>query len=234
MFRSRTIRRLNRSDRYNKELLEKVAATPWATAGVGKQPTPEWVLKGLPRAGSTDRQADADTKDSEEQGDHSQKDETKMDIDESQTALQTTSSSSAVATGPTTTTMVPAGLGTTMSVSSGIGDKRTEPSTGLSSSSSSGLPKLRKIQTVSSTTITPVEQVATKRGQQVKVETNEEDEMRLSDPLLGQHLLSEWPADKLQAGMQKEIGSTKNFGVYEETTADQLTLAALKGVINTR
>ena len=49
VYRSRTIRRLNRSDRYNKALLEKVVATPWATTGVGKQPTPEWVLKGLPK-----------------------------------------------------------------------------------------------------------------------------------------------------------------------------------------
>ena len=36
VFRTRTIRRLNKSDRYNKELLESMVSTPWATKGSGK------------------------------------------------------------------------------------------------------------------------------------------------------------------------------------------------------
>ena len=32
----------------NTTLLMKVVATPWATKGVGKQPTPDWVLRGVP------------------------------------------------------------------------------------------------------------------------------------------------------------------------------------------
>ena len=68
----------------------------------------------------------------------------------------------------------------------------------------------------------------------MSVEANEDEEMRLIDPLLGHQLLSDWPADKLHAGMQKEMDSMKAFGVYEETTASQLTAAELKGVINTR
>ena len=58
--------------------------------------------------------------------------------------------------------------------------------------------------------------------------------MRLSDPLLGHQLLSDWPADKLQVGMQKEMDSRSSSGVYEETTADQLTAAELQGVFKTR
>ena len=61
-----------------------------------------------------------------------------------------------------------------------------------------------------------------------------DEEMRLTEPLLGHQLLKDWPADKLQEGMQKEMESMKNFGVYEETTADQLTAVELKGVIKTR
>ena len=113
---------------------------------------------------------------------------------------------------------------------SGIGEKRDEHSVELSSSSSS---KLRRIQTVSSTTISPVEKVATKRGQQVSVEINEEEEMRLTDPLFGHQLLTDLPADTLHVGMQKEMDSMKSFGVYEETTADQLRAAEFKGVIKT-
>ena len=121
---------------------------------------------------------------------------------------------------------------TTMAVSSGIGEKREESSIELSASSSSS--KSRKIQTVSSTTISPVEKVSTKKGQHVKVDTNEDEEMRLTDPLLGHQLLSDWPEDKLHEGMQKEMSSMRSFGVYEETTADQLTAAELKSVIKTR
>ena len=63
---------------------------------------------------------------------------------------------------------------------------------------------------------------------------NEEEELRLTDPVLGYQMLSEWPADKLHTGMQNEMASMKSFGVYEETTADQLTAAELRGVIKTR
>ena len=146
VFRSRTIRRLNRTDRYNKELLEKVVATPWATTGVGKQPTPEWVLKGLPKTAGEEK---------DEEDTNESKETSGMDIDgdqEQQRSGMTVDS------------------GTTLP--SGIGEKRDEQSVELSSGSSS---KLRKVQTVSSTTISPVETVATKRGQKVSVETNEED-----------------------------------------------------------
>ena len=79
-----------------------------------------------------------------------------------------------------------------------------------------------------------MEKVATKRGLQVSAEINEEEDMRLTDPLFGHQLLTDWPADKLHVGMQKEMDSMKSFGVHEETTADQLTAAELKGVIKTR
>ena len=46
VYRTRTIRRLDRSDRYNKELLNTIVSTPWATKGVGKQPTDDFVLQG--------------------------------------------------------------------------------------------------------------------------------------------------------------------------------------------
>ena len=48
VFRTRTIRRLPKSDRYKKELLEGLQATPWSTRGVGRAPTDDFVLN-LPR-----------------------------------------------------------------------------------------------------------------------------------------------------------------------------------------
>ena len=58
--------------------------------------------------------------------------------------------------------------------------------------------------------------------------------MRLTEPILGHQLFSDWPEDKLRTGTQTEMESMKEFGVYEETTADQLTAAELKSVIKTR
>ena len=98
--------------------------------GVGKQPTPEWVLRGVPKAGEEEEKKDEDQKEDET---------TKLDISESQDM--------AVDSGTT--------------VASGIGEKRDEHSVELSSSSSS---KIRKVQTVSGTTISPVEKVATMKG----------------------------------------------------------------------
>ena len=166
-------------------------------------------MKGLPRAGGE--------KETETKGDDEQlkdKKETKMDIGDTQ---ETQQSGMEVDSGTT--------------VASGIGEKRDEHSVELSSGSSS---KARRVQTVSSTTISPVEKVATKKGQQVIVDANEDEEMRLTEPLLGHQLLKDWPADKLQEGMQKEMESMRSFGVYEETTADQLTAEELKSVIKTR
>ena len=166
-------------------------------------------MKGLPRAGGE--------KETETKGDDEQlkdKKETKMDIGDTQ---ETQQSGMEVDSGTT--------------VASGIGEKRDEHSVELSRGSSS---KARRVQTVSSTTISPVEKVATKKGQQVIVDANEDEEMRLTEPLFGHQLLKDWPADKLQEGMQKEMESMRSFGVYEETTADQLTAEELKSVIKTR
>ena len=44
IYRTRTIRRLPSTDRYNRELLESVTSTPWETNGIGKTPTPFFVL----------------------------------------------------------------------------------------------------------------------------------------------------------------------------------------------
>ena len=73
------------------------------------------------------------------------------------------------------------------------GEKRDEHSVELSSSSSS---KLRRIQTVTSTTITAVEKVSTKRGKEVEIVVNEDEELRLSHPLLEADQLDEDYKDK--------------------------------------
>jgi len=44
VYRTRSIRRLPKSDRCNKELLTTIVATPWATEGVGNAPTNNFVL----------------------------------------------------------------------------------------------------------------------------------------------------------------------------------------------
>ena len=68
-------------DRYNKALLEKVVATPWATTGVGKQPTPEWVLKGLPKGLSKTALGEEgkDEESTKDEKDQKQKDNNKKD-----------------------------------------------------------------------------------------------------------------------------------------------------------
>ena len=65
VYRTRTIRRLNKSDRYKKELLDAMVSTPWATKGVGKQPTDDFVLLGVggsPGGGISDDTKKAETK----------------------------------------------------------------------------------------------------------------------------------------------------------------------------
>ena len=52
VFRTRTIRRLNKSDRYNKVLLEGVMRALWATEGVWKQPTDDFILQGGSSSGA--------------------------------------------------------------------------------------------------------------------------------------------------------------------------------------
>ena len=68
-----------------------------------------------------------------------------------------------------------------------------------------GTVKIRRIQTVTSTSITAVEKVSTKRGKEVEIKVNEDDELRLSDPLLAAEQLEEWPEEKLRLGMQKDM-----------------------------
>ena len=48
VYRTRTIRRLPKTERYHKELINKVLSTPWATKGIGKQPTDNFVLNTPP------------------------------------------------------------------------------------------------------------------------------------------------------------------------------------------
>ena len=63
------------------------------------------------------------------------------------------------------------------------------------------------------TTITPVTRVVTKKGSCVNVECNEEKELCLSDPLLSDALRSEWPEEKLKAGVSKDMKSIKDYQV---------------------
>ena len=44
VYRTTSIRRLPKADRYNKELLESITSTPWSTRGIGKGPTTDFVL----------------------------------------------------------------------------------------------------------------------------------------------------------------------------------------------
>ena len=44
VYRTRTVRRLPPTDRYNRDLLESITSIPWETNGVGKTPTPSFVL----------------------------------------------------------------------------------------------------------------------------------------------------------------------------------------------
>ena len=47
--------------------------------------------------------------------------------------------------------------------------------------------------------------VITKRGQEIQVQTNEDNqELRLDDPILKEAMLQYFPEDKLKKGMQKE------------------------------
>ena len=71
-----------------------------------------------------------------------------------------------------------------------IGDKRDEQEL---QAEETGTTKIRRIQTVTSTSITSVEKISTKRGKEVEIKVNEDDELRLSDPLLGAEQLADWP-----------------------------------------
>ena len=44
VYRTTSIRRLPKSDRYNRTLLESMVCTPWSTRGVGRFPTNDFVL----------------------------------------------------------------------------------------------------------------------------------------------------------------------------------------------
>ena len=111
-----------------------------------------------------------------------------IDLTDDKKDMSTTSSSSSSA-------------GSSMTNGPEIGDKRTE---GELQEVETGTTKARKVQTATSTSITSVEKVSTKRGQEVEIKANEDDELKLSDPLLGEELLTDWPADKLKIGMQRK------------------------------
>ena len=45
VYRTTSIRRLPRSEKYQRHLLEKLVAVPWKAQGIGHQQTPNWHLK---------------------------------------------------------------------------------------------------------------------------------------------------------------------------------------------
>ena len=106
IFRARTIRRLNRSDRYEKELLEKVVATPWATKGVGKQPTPDFVLRGgLPGREKVSEKTKVDQEQSGQQEGNEETKETQVDakMKDDETTSSSSSSSQSGSSGSSMT-----------------------------------------------------------------------------------------------------------------------------------
>ena len=56
----------------------------------------------------------------------------------------------------------------------------------------------------------------------------------MSGPVLSDALRSVWPEEKLNAGMNKEMKSIKDYKVYEEVSAEGWTPAELRKVIKTR
>ena len=92
----------------------------------------------------------------------------------------------------------------------------------------------RREMTISSTTITPVHKLLTKKGQQVDVSTNEEEELRLDDPLLAESLKEEFPKHLPKQAMNTEMKSMKDFKVYQEVFVKQLTDEQFKKLIKTR
>ena len=88
--------------------------------------------------------------------------------------------------------------------------------------------------TISSTTITPLDKIQTKKGQQVDIATNEEEELRLDNPLLTTQQLNEYPEDKLTEAMHKEMESMRSFDVYIELLESDVTPEQLSKVIQSR
>ena len=95
-------------------------------------------------------------------------------IDEKKADGTTSSSSSSSPSGSSS--------GTAMTNGPEIGEKRDEKEL---QAEETGTTKIRRIQTVTGTSITSVEKISTKRGKEVEIKVNEDDELRLSDPLLG-------------------------------------------------
>ena len=190
VFRTRTIRRLNRSDRYNKELLDAVVSTPWATKGVGRQPTEDFVLQG------TTSKSDTDTKDSD-QPEGSTKDTGQPSGEENQSTMEAdgrartpdacvsseTTSSSSSSSSSTTGEQTPT-MDHTCNAETALAIPLTIPEKRSGSELQSEGQVAKKTRTVMHTTIAPVTQVVTKRGTSVTIDCNEEPELRLSDPLL--------------------------------------------------
>ena len=85
------------------------------------------------------------------------------------------------------------------------------------------------------TTIQSVTKVTTKKGKDIEVHTNEEeDELTWNNPLLTEAMLKEFPEDKLKQGMSKEMESMDYFDVYEEIDVTKLTEAQRRQIIGTR
>ena len=79
-----------------------------------------------------------------------------------------------------------------------------------------------------------VSSVSTSRGQKIKVETNEDNTEMWNNPWLTAAQLRDYPKDKLQLGMAKEMKSMDAFKVYYEVDANDLSPAQNKAVIGTR
>ena len=87
---------------------------------------------------------------------------------------------------------------------------------------------------ISATTITPVRDICTKKGEKIDVEANEEQELRLDDPILNEAQKNEFPEQLLKQGMNQEMQSMKDFRVYEEIYLTHLTPEQQKKIIKTR
>ena len=88
--------------------------------------------------------------------------------------------------------------------------------------------------TITTSSLEAITNVITKKGKEVKVDTNEEPEWRLDNPLLKPGDVREWPEEKLRAAMNKEMASMRDFDVYEEISLDSLTPEQKKKVIKSR
>jgi len=224
IYRTRSIRRLPRPERYNAELLQSMSGTPSATRGIGKAPTIDFVLPPTTTTATADPGDATATPPTTAPAAEPTTQVEGASIDETMQVDQGASSSSTAPTvlheRPTTDPQdEQATKFRQVEVPQGIvrprDDTTNEPNT--TSASSSSPAKQLRINKISLSTIAKVEQVQTKRGGVIEVHTNEnQDEMRLDDPLLTKAMESEFPAKQLSEAMNKEMSSLKHFTVYEE------------------